>query len=78
MTSGAGRILHQHGRRRTMHDAETYSQDPPDEPMVDISKVPLEVVLGSSQDSVLNNALRRLMGEIGRPGEDYAAHGSTP
>ncbi|RZU52348.1 FXSXX-COOH protein [Krasilnikovia cinnamomea] len=43
----------------------------------DLGTLPLDKVL-SAEDTVLNNALRRVHEELGRPGENYAAHGTTP
>ncbi|BFU46648.1 FxSxx-COOH cyclophane-containing RiPP peptide [Krasilnikovia sp. MM14-A1004] len=43
----------------------------------DLRALPLDTIL-SSDDTVLDNALRRVHEELGRPGENYAAHGTTP
>lgn len=42
-----------------------------------LGRVPLEIVL-TSDSSALDNALRRLLQDIAQPGENYAAHGTTP
>ncbi|GAB1689768.1 FxSxx-COOH cyclophane-containing RiPP peptide [Krasilnikovia sp. M28-CT-15] len=43
----------------------------------DLGALPLDKVLGV-EDTVLNNALRRVHEELSRPGENYAAHSTTP
>jgi len=43
----------------------------------DLSALPLDQVL-QSDDSALDNALRRVKEQLSRPGETYAAHGTTP
>jgi FXSXX-COOH protein len=48
-----------------------------DSAVADLTRLPLSVVL-DPQDSALDNALRRVLREIDKPGENYAAHGSAP
>ena len=45
--------------------------------ILDLSALPLDRVL-EADDSVLDNALRRVKEQLSRPGENYAAHGTTP
>lgn len=48
------------------------------EPMIaDVGRIPLETLL-ASDDSALASTIRRVIDELGRPGENYAAHGTTP
>jgi len=44
--------------------------------ILDLSELPLDQVLDAG-DSVLDNALRRVKEQLSRPGEHYAAHGTT-
>lgn len=61
-----------------MHEASGFSPDDEVNATIpDVSNLPLDVVLGVD-DSALSNALRRLVREMNRPGENYAAHGTTP
>jgi FXSXX-COOH protein len=43
----------------------------------DLCALPLDQVL-ETDDSVLDNAMRRVKEQLSRPGESYAAHGTTP
>ena len=45
--------------------------------IVDLRRLPLADLLRPG-DSVLDNAVSRQLGRLGEPGENYAAHGSTP
>jgi hypothetical protein len=45
--------------------------------LADLAELPLESVFHLG-DSALDGALRRLYEDMGRPGESYAAHGTTP
>jgi FXSXX-COOH protein len=45
--------------------------------ILDLCALPLDQVL-EADDSVLDNALRRVKEQLSRPGENYAAHGTTP
>lgn len=61
-----------------MREAESSPAEGDADPAIaDLSSLSLDVVLGSD-DSALANSLRRLLHDMGRPGENYAAHGSTP
>jgi hypothetical protein len=43
----------------------------------DLRGMPLEEVLGPG-NSALDHALRRRIGDVSQPGENYAAHGTCP
>lgn len=61
-----------------MHEVESSGSEDDTESMIaDVSSMPLDAVF-HSDDSALSNAMRRLLGDMARPGENYAAHGSTP
>lgn len=45
--------------------------------IVDLRRLPLGDLLRPG-DSVLDNAMSRQLDSLGEPGENYAAHGSTP
>lgn len=48
------------------------------EPVIaDVRRLPLESLL-AGDDSVLASTVRRVIDELGHPGESYAAHGTTP
>lgn len=53
------------------------SEGDADLPVVDLGRLPLDVLL-KSDDSALSNAMARLVRGMERPGENYAAHGTTP
>lgn len=61
-----------------MHDERTLPQDD-DAPatIADVRSLSLDVLL-HTDDSALTDALRRVLSDLSRPGENYAAHGSTP
>jgi FXSXX-COOH protein len=52
-------------------------EDDARQPVLDLSERSLDHVL-DSEDTALAAAMRRLLDTIDRPGEAYAAHGSTP
>lgn len=61
-----------------MHEAgSSPSEGETDSALPDVNGVPLDTLL-AGEDSALHTALRRLLREMERPGENYAAHGSTP
>jgi hypothetical protein len=45
--------------------------------IVDVSQVPLERLLGDD-DSPLTQTIRSVLNDLGRPDENYAAHGTVP
>ena len=58
---------------------EAASSPPADESepkIADVTRLPLDAVLGHD-DSVLDNAVRRLLRDLERQDENYAAHGSS-
>lgn len=60
-----------------MPDETVFSQD--DEAVAvipDLGGMPLEVIF-SADDSALSNAVQRLLRDLRRPGEQYAAHSTT-
>lgn len=64
-----------------MHDAaDSPAEGDAHMSVPDFSGLPLDVVLRSdhSPDSALTAALRRVVADMGRPGESYAAHDSVP
>ena len=48
-----------------------------DHGILDLRSLPLDTVL-EAHDSVLDNALRKVREQWRHPGENYAAHGTTP
>ena len=61
-----------------MRETERLPGDDGTEPMIaDVGQLPLETLL-ASDDSALASTIRRVIDELGRPGENYAAHGTTP
>lgn len=48
-----------------------------DVPPVDLTGLYLDAVLGAD-DSVLARSMRRVLRDLDRPEESYAAHGNTP
>jgi FXSXX-COOH protein len=57
--------------------AGTNEDRDPNHAILDLFALPLDQVL-EADDSVLDNALRRVKEQLNRPGENYAAHGTTP
>jgi FXSXX-COOH protein len=53
------------------------SDDDAESAIVDLRRLPLDAVLQRG-DTVLDNAVSRQLDSMGKPGENYAAHGSTP
>lgn len=61
-----------------MHDARSFQRDnEPDPTSWDVTQLPLEQTL-RSDDSALDNVVRRLLRDMSQPSENYAAHGTTP
>lgn len=61
-----------------MHEARRFRREDDAEPSIlDVNDLPLDVVL-ASDDSALSTALRRVVRDMDQPGENFAAHGSTP
>ncbi|BCB76336.1 hypothetical protein GCM10022251_24620 [Phytohabitans flavus] len=59
-----------------MYEAPEVQPDAQSSAIPDLRSVPLEAVL-ATDDSVLSNAVRRLLGDLSRPSERYAAHGNA-
>lgn len=61
-----------------MREAEHFHrQDETEHRRLNVDDLPLDIVL-RHDDSALDNALLHLLRGLDRPGENYAAHGSTP
>ncbi|MFC4071857.1 hypothetical protein [Actinoplanes subglobosus] len=45
--------------------------------LLDVRRMPLETLL-RSRDAALDHALARQLDNVRNPGENYAAHGTTP
>ena len=66
------------GRGTEMHEADNSpSEGDADRVIANLSHQPLDVVL-RPEHSALDNAVRRVLADIVRLGENYAAHGTTP
>lgn len=59
-----------------MADDQILSQDDGMPAIPDVRSLALDVVL-STEDSALSKAVLRLVGDLGRPAEHYAAHGTS-
>jgi len=59
-----------------MHDERTTPQDESMTGILDVRDLSLDAVL-TEDDSALTNAVRRIVAEMGRPEDSYAAHGSA-
>jgi FXSXX-COOH protein len=57
-------------------DSNTGGEDEQELGLVDITRMPLAELL-PSDDTVLTNALRRLLVELDRPQENFAAFGNV-